>query len=82
MVRAVTVTRIDGGVRIETEDHELVIERGPVPGRVEVSVFTSSDAKPPAGGAVTFSIPENTWAFAMGALLLELGIKVGSDTSA
>ena len=77
-----TVTRIDGGIRIETEDHDLVIKRGPVPGRIEVSVFSSVDVTPPAGGAVQFSIPDREWAFAMGALFLELGIKVGSDEPA
>ncbi len=77
-----TVTRTDGGVRIEAEDHELVIQRGPVPGRIEVSVFSSADVSPPAGGVTRFSIPEREWAFAMGVLLLELGIEVRSDESA
>lgn len=77
-----TVVRVDGGVRIETEDHDLEIKRSSIPGQIEVSVSSSSDASPPAGSIVTFSIPENTWAFAMGALLLELGIEIRSDESA
>ena len=66
-----TVSRINAGIRIEINDHELVIQRGPVSDQIDVSVFS-------AGSVTKFSISEKVWAFAMGALIADLGINLHS----